>query len=1170
MNLSGLLPLLCHSPLYRPWLDELKSNVAGERSALPLGRAARPYLLAALASEWDRPLVVLTGRPDRAVTLFETLMAYLGETSRVLRFAEPGALFYERIPWHRETVCERLSVLARLTTERAPTTGDQPPTADEPAPIIIASVRACMQRTMPPRSFRAHTRTLKRGQLVNLSALLLHWINTGYERAHVVEAPGQFSHRGGIVDIFPPALPYPVRIELFGDEIESLRRFDPTTQRSIESLASVTITPAGEALARLGSQAAGRLRPWRLAHLPEDVAATFAQDMASLTSGEPFPGIEFYLPYFYDEVASLLDYLAPGAGLVVLDEPGEIEDAWHELEDQAIKLHDKALSDKVLPPEYPLPYLTWEDWQDTLNQHTLLALGEQETFEAAPSPLSEAFVPGPRFGGQIKPVLDYVAQCRTAGETIVLVSRQVERLAELWGERDASAYRAPVTELTEPPHGVTFVHGTLPDGFTFRAQRSTLHLLTDGEIFGWVRPVPRRRARPRAIAPESYFTDLQPGDYVVHIEHGVGVFQGLTTLKMDGIEREYLQVLYAAGDKLYVPIHQADRLSRYIGADDRPPVVHRLGTAEWSHVKQRAQAAVLEIARELLDLYAARETVNGFAFSPDTPWQQELEAAFPYIETEDQLRAIREVKADMQKPRPMDRLICGDVGYGKTEVALRAAFKSAQDGKQVAVLVPTTILAQQHYTTFTTRLAAYPVTVEMLSRFRSRREQQDILERLRKGKIDIVIGTHRLLQKDVQFKDLGLLIIDEEQRFGVTHKERLKQMRTEVDVLTLTATPIPRTLYMSLTGVRDISTIETPPEERLPVFTYVGPYDDHLVRTAILRELDRSGQVYFVHNRIQGLEMVRRRLESIVPEAKIAIGHGQMPEEQLARVMADFVAGKIDVLLSTSIIESGLDIPNANTLIVQRADWFGLAELYQLRGRVGRSAVRAYAYFLYDKEMHLTEEARQRLETIREASELGAGYSIAMRDLEIRGAGDLLGTRQHGHIAAVGFDLYTRLLARAVEELRAQRQGVAPPPLPAPGVTMDLPLAAFLPADYIPNEALRLQLYRRMANLTTFEEIAQLEQELVDRFGALPGPAADLMFQLRLKALARAARVTFIGSEDGLWVIRADWLETANRVELQQRLGSLAFVARRQINIPRRGREDWRTRLVTVLEKLAL
>jgi transcription-repair coupling factor (superfamily II helicase) len=557
----------------------------------------------------------------------------------------------------------------------------------------------------------------------------------------------------------------------------------------------------------------------------------------------------------------------------------------------------------------------------------------------------------------------------------------------------------------------------------------------------------------------------------------------------------------------------------------------------------------------------------GYPFDPDTPWQAELEAAFPYYETEDQLRAIADVKADMEKPKPMDRLICGDVGYGKTEVALRAAFKAVLGGKQVALLVPTTVLAQQHYATFRQRLAPFPVEVEMLSRFRSRAEQSKILERLLAGQVDIVVGTHRLLQKDVAFADLGLLIIDEEQRFGVTHKERLKRMRTEVDVLTMTATPIPRTFYMSLTGVRDISIIDTPPEERLPATTYVGEYDAQLVRRAILRELERGGQIFYVHNRVQTIGTVRRRLEGMVPEATFAMAHGQMREADLEKVMVRFVNGEIDVLVCTSIIESGLDIPNANTLIVERADRFGLAQLYQLRGRVGRGVQRAYAYFFHGRLTRMTPEARQRLETIREAAELGAGYTIAMRDLEIRGAGDILGTRQSGHIAAVGFNLYTRLLTRAVQELRAQREGQSLPPEPLGSIRIDLPIAVRLSEDYVPDGRLRLQLYRRLAELDSMAQIDGMEQELTDRFGPLPGPARNLMYQLRLKALARDAGVGSIGVENGSLVLRSGGENYAERERLQRALGERAAVGRREIRLPlERG---WREELVAVLEQIA-
>ncbi|HJW83015.1 MAG TPA: transcription-repair coupling factor, partial [Anaerolineae bacterium] len=912
-------------------------------------RSARPFLAAALARDLQRPIVYLAARADRAQMLHETLRAYLGEAP--LRFPEPTALFYERSPWAVEVVAERLGVLTRLAERPGATLADRPGLLH---PLIVTSARALMFHTLPPRNFALGTRSLKTGQRLDLDPMLELWVGLGYESTTTVLAPGEFSRRGGIIDIWPLASPAPVRIELFGDEIESLRQFDPATQRSREARDSITISPASEALARYGPHVTATLAQWDLSRLPDDLETQFEKDRVALAGGTSFRGIEFYLPYLYPSPASLLDYLPPDT-LLILDDTNEFEDTWGELEEQSIDLRRSAEDAGALPPDYPLPYLTWDEWRDHLARFGALAFGEAAYAGEEPAGLTTIgvepgasstlpgqlpFVPGARFGGQLKTFLEHLARLRQMGDGAIVVSRQAKRLAELWAERDHM--RHPVADLSTPPgpRALIFVHGALDDGWTLHGVRLgsderyglwSLHVLTDGEIFGWARPQPRKRVRPRAITPEQFFADIQPGDYVVHVDHGVGVFQGLVKLTLDGVEGEFLQVAYAGSDKLFVPIHQADRLSKYIGATDHPPEIHRLGTAEWVHIREHAQQAALEVARELLELYAARELAPGFGFTPDSPWQAELEASFPYVETEDQLRAIKDVKRDMEKARPMDRLICGDVGYGKTEVALRAAFKAVQDGKQVVVLVPTTVLAQQHYNTFATRLAPFPTVVEMLSRFKSPKEQDDILQRLREGQVDIVIGTHRLLQRDVAFKDLGLLIIDEEQRFGVTHKETLKRMRAEVDVLTLTATPIPRTLYMSLTGVRDISTIDTPPEERLPVATYVGEYDDHLVRQAILRELDRGGQVYFVHNRVMGIEQIETRLKAVAPEARIGIGHGQMDEHELEQVMVRFVNRDVDVLLCTSIIESGLDIPNANTLVVDRSDHFGLAQLYQLR-----------------------------------------------------------------------------------------------------------------------------------------------------------------------------------------------------------------------------------------------
>jgi transcription-repair coupling factor (superfamily II helicase) len=919
-----------------------------------------------------------------------------------------------------------------------------------------------------------------------------------------------------------------------------------------------------------------------------------------LQSGTSCRNLEWYIPYLYSQPASLLDYLAEtwGAALyggwLALDDAAETIAALIDQESQAEQLLKDLTMAGDLPAGLSVPYLSAEELRGRfepaseaserdpypviiLGNSTLSGWSTSETTE-----LAMLFTAGPRFGGQVRTAVADIRQALSRNVQVIIASRQSSRLADLL--RESSLHVLPVEDIVAPPaQPLTLVQGTMEEGWLLG---KNLWFLTDAELFGWGKPKPRKPLRPRAISPEVFFADVNPGDFVVHIEHGIGEFRGLIRMSLDGIEREYLQVDYAQGDRLYLPVHQADRLARYVGVGDSRPSLHRLGTSDWEQVKARARRAVAEIAGDLLELYAAREVVQGHAFSPDIAWQAELEASFPYVETEDQLVAVEAVKNDMEQVRPMDRLICGDVGYGKTEVALRAAFKAIMDGKQVAVLVPTTVLAQQHYTNFSRRLSAFPVNIAMLSRFQTAAQQDRAVSGLAGGMIDLVVGTHRLLSNDVSFKDLGLLIVDEEQRFGVAHKEKIKQMRTEVDVLTLTATPIPRTLHMSLAGVRDLSTIETPPEDRLPIKTFVGEFDENLIRQAVLREVDRNGQVYFVHNRVQGIEQMTARVGKIVPEARIAIAHGQMHERDLSSVMLAFAEGEYDVLVCTSIIESGLDIPNANTIIINRADQFGLAQLYQLRGRVGRSAVRAYAYLLVDQDKLLTEEARRRLEAIQEASELGAGFRIAMEDLEIRGAGELLGARQHGHIVAVGFDLYTRLLAQAVQEARERFSDSATPPGQAgatpgpvwpgrevgipPAVTLDLNLPARIPESYVPEAALRLQLYRRLAGLAELGAVGDVAQELVDRFGPIPEQVQNLLYIVRVKVLAIDAGVEAISQEEGQLLIKSSALDTLDRQALLERLAAHSVPAR----IARRGiwlelRDDlWRQDLVRILEAL--
>jgi transcription-repair coupling factor (superfamily II helicase) len=1126
--MQSVLDKIRELPQFQQLLSQLQSN-GKQLPGLGLPRAARLPVLASLHQDLTRPILLITDRADHALSLFDELGFWV--KSPRYHFAEPNPLFYEQAAWGVTSRRERLHTLTALASYHLPFA--QKP---EIPPIFVASARSLMTRTLPRRDFLKACKKLTSGQSAQPDVLLRSWVEIGYQRVNTVLEPGQFARRGGLLDIWTPAEKLPVRLDFFGDEIETIRRFDPATQRTVEKLESILITPAREYIA------------------PSDQNSELS---------------EFHIPLLHRQSASLLDYL-PQKALVMVDDLSVVESMVAEIEEQAVKLRQDSIAEETLSPDFPLPYVTWPELLDNLHDRSFLELGHSTAVDEEEG-LRDAFSIGERFAGRLKPFIEHVAGLVSGNEAVIIISRQSERLHELWRENH------PEVEGEENPQ---FIEASLSEGFSV----SDLHLITDSEVFGWERPQPRTRQRPVAETPESIYADLQVGDYVVHIDHGVGRFGGLVQRELDNHLREFLAVEYEGGGQLYVPVHQADRLTRYVGAEGAIPALDRLGGQEWHEKKDRVKQAVLEVAQEMLDLYARRNVVKGYAFKSDTTWQKELEDSFPYVETEDQRRAIGDIKRDMESLRPMDRLLCGDVGYGKTEVALRAAFKAVMDGKQVAILVPTTVLAQQHYETFLQRLAVYPVNVEMLSRFRTAREQTSILNNLAKGDIDIVIGTHRLISSDVQFKDLGLVIIDEEQRFGVTHKEHLKKLRTEVDVLTLTATPIPRTLYMALTGVRDISNLNTPPEERLPIVTHVGPYSPKLVRQAILRELERGGQTFFVHNRVNTIDAMKMHLNQLVPEARVDVGHGQMPETQLASVMHRFNAGDTDVLLSTTIIESGLDIPNANTLIVDRADTFGLAQLYQLRGRVGRGAARAYSYFFRHKKLTPTVEGQQRLEVIAENTQLGAGYSIAMRDLEIRGAGELLGTRQSGHIQAVGFHLYTRLLADAVRQIRRletsrtngeKKDGRAKidialssltQPISMP-VNVDLPLAVGIPASYIADQDLRLRLYRRIADLRDETEIDALSSEFSDRFGKLPDMVENLFYQMRVKLRAERAGLSAINWESGQIVLRYPSSEDRDGQRLPD-LGPGIRGGKNAYWCSFGKDEDWEEKLLDVLERL--
>jgi transcription-repair coupling factor (superfamily II helicase) len=1140
-----LLSLLTQRPEYRHLAENLQK--AEDVPALTgITEAARPFVISALASTLKQPLLIVVNDEVAASQMVETLKLFVSGPSDVFYLPDRDALPYERLIGDAETTQKRMQALIAMV-ER------------ERTPIIICSARVLTQPLIPPQELSASLFRLEPGLEVDLSTMLEHLYNLGYEPVAEVEAPGQFSHRGGIVDLFPPTLPRPVRIEFFGDEIDSLRTFDQETQRSLNPIDLCIVGPAREALPTRGPEAAKELEQLDSKILQRDAEERWQHDLDLLRQRRSFEDIAFYLSYLHNP-ASILDYL-PRNGLLILDNPGHIHHHIVELERQAQEIKERHESERENPAHLRDAHFDWKQVELAIQQRRQLRFADilsvaESDFEFRQTGGTEQFIPihssANSYGGRLRA---FVQDCRKAldnRERVVIVTMQARRMAEVLSDESILADRAihvsPGTNINQLPEAgtLTLLQGQLLEGWQSRSL--ALSVYTDTEIFGWSKRRSVQRRKP--VTPASFLGEVNPGDYVVHQEHGIGRFEGLVKLNLTGVEREYLLIHYAGTDKLYIPTDQLDRVTRFIGMGDAVPALSKLGTTEWTRAKSKVKENVQEIARELLRLYSSREAVAGHAFPSDSeqPWLQELEDAFPYQETPDQSRAIEEVKADMERPRPMDRLVCGDVGYGKTEVALRAAFKAVLDARQVAVLVPTTVLALQHYNTFKERLKAYPVRVELLSRFRSEKEQKQTLEDLAFGKVDIIIGTHRLLQKDVVFFQPGLLIVDEEQRFGVVHKERIKQMRAEIDVLTMTATPIPRTLHMSLVNLRDMSIIETPPQERLPIRTTIREYDEHLIREAIVREIDRGGQVFFVHNRVQGIQMIAHKLQHLIPEARIAVGHGQMNEEQLERVMVGFANGDYDVLVSTTIIENGLDIPNANTIIVNNAAFFGLSQLYQLRGRVGRATQQAYAYFFYGKNARLTPIQEKRLRVIFEATELGAGFRIAMKDLEIRGAGNLLGAEQSGFMNSVGFDLYCKLLAEAVQDLQGEPQTQ----MNTASTSVDLPLDAYLPDEYIGDRTLKVNFYQRLATLSSSEQVEAMVAEMTDRFGSLPPAVQNLLTLVRLKVEATQLGYEAIAIKDNEFVLTVRRNIVPNRIVLYRRFRNEARVQQGIIRIPKR------------------
>ena len=1064
------------------------SEIEIDQSAAHLAAPTSTTGLLLAARSQDSPLVVVTASSRRAAELKDELETYLG-VGTILELPPWETLPHEKLSPKNDTVAARIKVLNNLESAR----------------IIVTSVRALIQPIAP---LDIPLISLEIDTEIAMDKLTAHLVLLGYLRTDLVERRGDFAVRGGILDLFLPDQDHPIRIDFFGDEIEELAWFTVADQRTYEPVTgAITIYPCREILLTQATQERAR---YLTAAYPEVSEIT-----TKLGQGIYVDGMESLQGLLRHDLTSLVEILPPDFQIVLIEEP-RVRSRALDLVSTNKEFLDASWSNAALGASAPINltaelagggYFTLEQLRDrAVNWSSIDPYSSEISEDEEKIPLLGI----PEYRGKTEGLVADLQEWLTENYLLIFTAAGpgiVERYAKLFQQSGL-----PVRLLKNISSGLTrdaiYVLAT-PIEHGFISHQFKAALITEKDITG-VRSSNKDQARmpsrrKKAIDP----LELKPGDYVVHEQHGVGRYIELVARTVANVSREYLVIEYAAskrgqpGDRLFVPTDTLEQITKYVGGE--APTVHRIGGADWQNTKRKARKAVKQIAAELIQLYAARMSAPGFAFSPDTSWQRELEAAFPYVETIDQLSTIDEVKRDMERSHPMDRVVCGDVGYGKTEIAIRAAFKAVQDAKQVAVLVPTTLLVQQHLKTFTERYAGFPVRIAGLSRFNSAKESKEIIDSLATGSIDIVIGTHRLLSKDVVFRDLGLVIVDEEQRFGVEHKEELKKARTNIDVLSMSATPIPRTLEMAITGIREMSNITTPPEERHPVLTYVGPYDERQVTAAIHRELLRDGQIFFLHNRVESIDRVALRLKELVPEARVRIAHGQMSERELEEVILGFWQRDFDILVCTTIIESGIDIPNANTLIVDRADAFGLSQLHQLRGRVGRGRERAYSYFLYSPDKPLTEVAHDRLTTIATNTDLGSGMQVALKDLEIRGAGNMLGGEQSGHIAEVGFDLYMRMVGEAVEDFKVGYVDVNPR---IKECKVELPITAHLPVEYVPSERLRLDLYRRMADCSDDAGLNAIVEELVDRFGELPEPAQSLIEVARIRTLAKAKELT--------------------------------------------------------------
>lgn len=1032
--------------------------------------------------------VIITHSELKAKEIQKDLSFFLH--NQVYLYPSKDIIFYSADVKSTDIIKNRFEVLSRLINGENIT--------------VVLSVEALLDRLVPPDIFKEYIIELNSGDTVSIDELTQKLVFMGYERTDMVEGQGQFAVRGGILDLFSTVSSNAVRIEFWGDEIDSIRLLDAYSQRSIDQTDSISIYPmrelvyGEEQLTNAITNISNELKSQR--HAPDKLKEVINEALDNLHHQKSFSGVDKYIQYFYEDTVSLLDYISTNT-IIYFDEPNRIKEhtefVMNEFNNSILNRIDKGY---MLPSQLNMVF----SYEQILNRcdtfpSILLSSLITNIRDFKPKAIVDFEVKG---SGVFKNNLNMLVEdldymCRRNYRILFLAGGRTrcERLLDELRSNDINSKFIENTEDITLEQSVVYItKGSLLRGFEYTAQKFVV--VTDNELFGEEKKKKKSKSKKKKTGAIESFTDLKVGDYIVHDNHGIGVYKGIEQIVTDGISKDYMKLGYSDGGNLYVAINQMDMVQKYIGGDAAKPKLSKLGGVSWVKAKNRAKQAAFILAQDLVDLYAKRESGKGYTYSKDTVWQKEFEESFPYEETDDQLNAIEDVKSDMEQGKIMDRLVCGDVGFGKTEVAIRAAFKTVQDGKQVAYLVPTTILASQHYSTFVSRMSGFPINISLMSRFRTPKEQKETIKGLENGTVDIVIGTHRLLSKDIKFKDIGLVIVDEEQRFGVGHKEKLKELKQSVNVLTLTATPIPRTLHMSMTGIRDMSILAEPPNDRLPIQTYVMEYNPEFVKDAIHRELARGGQVYYLYNRVRNISDVALRLQNLVPEARIGFAHGQMTERELENIMMDFMEQEIDVLVCTTIIETGLDIPNVNTIIIQDADCMGLSQLYQLRGRVGRSTRTSFAYLMYKRDKVLQEVSEKRLQTIKEFTEFGSGFRIAMRDLEIRGAGNLLGAEQHGHMDSVGYEMYCKLLDQAVRELRGEEV------IPEFETQVDINVNAFIPPKYIRNEDQKLEMYKKISVISSLEDFYEVQEELEDRYGTMPNSVANLLDIAYLKSVA--------------------------------------------------------------------